>query len=405
MDALGRIWLSTNRGLSVVEPKRTAGHSVPAMVHIEGITADGRAVDPNVTINIAGGRQRITFSYAGLSLSIPERVRFRYMLDGFDQGWSEPVTTREADYTNLSPGSYSFRVMASNSDGVWNSAEAVVRFEIEPVFWQTWWFQLCCLAVLAFATLAFFRLRIRKLSRQMNSRFEERLAERTRIAQELHDTLLQGFLSASMQLHVAADQLPVDSPTKPQLGRVLQLMGRVIEEGRNAVRGLRSSGGGSPLDLEQAFSVIPLELAIKEQIGFRVIVEGRRRPLHPLTRDEVYRIGREALVNAYRHSRAKNIEVEVEYASSHLRILVRDDGCGIDPQVLQSGREGHWGLPGMRERAEAIGARLKVWSRTAAGTEVELSVPSRVAFQIQPSNNGRNWLARWRRPKDEPKAE
>jgi signal transduction histidine kinase len=225
-------------------------------------------------------------------------------------------------------------------------------------------------------------------------RFEERLAERTLIAQDLHDTLLQGFLSASMQLDVAVDQLPPDSPLRPRLGRVLELMREVIDEGRNALRGLRSSNSGGLLDLEQAFSQVQRELDTGEGMNFRVIVEGSSRPLHPVVRDEVYRIGREALVNASRHARAKNIDVEVGYADNHLHIVVRDDGRGIDPEVLQSGREGHWGLSGMRERAESIGAVLKVWSRGGAGTEVELSVPGQVAFQVQPSDRPLGWFAK-----------
>ena len=227
---------------------------------------------------------------------------------------------------------------------------------------------------------------LRELSKQLNDRFKERLTERTRIAQELHDTLLQGFISASMQLHVAADQVPEDSPAKAPLGRVLQLMEQAILEGRNAVRGLRSSPGGS-YDLEQAFARIQQELAIEDQIAFRVVAEGRPRPLHPLIRDEVYRIGREALVNALRHSGASRIEVEVEHAPQRLRIVVRDNGCGIDTQLLRAGREGHWGLSGMRERAERIDARLKVWSRAGTGTEIELSVPSHIAYQFQPSDS------------------
>ncbi|HWX40482.1 MAG TPA: two-component regulator propeller domain-containing protein, partial [Blastocatellia bacterium] len=399
-DPLGRVWFSTYGGLSVVDPSRAAKNSVPAIVRIEGITSDGSPVDMRSGVNISSAHQRITFSYAGLSLSVPERVRFRYRLDEFDQGWSDPVSIREAVYTNLSPGSYRFRVMASNGDGEWNSAEATLGFEIEPVFWQAWWFRICCGAALALAAFAFFRFRVLQVTRRLNVRFEERLAERTRIAQELHDTLLQGFLSASMQLHVAADQFPEHSPERSRLDRIIELMGQVIEEGRNAVRGLRSPSGGGPFDLEHAFSAVPQELALKEQIGFRVIVEGRKRALHPVIRDEVYRIGREALVNAFRHSRAKSIEVEVEYSARQFRILVRDDGCGIDPQVLRSGREGHWGLPGMRERAEAMGARLMLWSRAAAGTEVELSVPGHIAFQGQPSRLG--WAVfKRRRPKGE----
>jgi signal transduction histidine kinase len=337
-------------------------------------------MDLRRSVKIPAGRQRITLGYAGLSLSVPERVRFRYSLDSFDRGWSEPTAAREAVYTNLGPGPYRFRVVASNADGIWNSDAATIDFEIEPVFWQTWWFRLSALLACILGTLVLYRLRVHQVAKGLNLRFEERLAERTRIAQELHDTLLQGFLSASMQLHVAVDRLPEDSPTKPPLSHILQLMGRVIEEGRNAVRGLRSSPSGSH-DLEQAFSLIRQELAIEGEIDFRVIVEGRPQPLHPIIRDEVYRIGREAVVNAFRHSGAARIEVEVEYAVKQFRVLVRDNGRGMDSQVLQAGREGHWGLPGMRERAETIGARLHVWSSAISGTEVELSVPGHIAFR------------------------
>jgi signal transduction histidine kinase len=230
---------------------------------------------------------------------------------------------------------------------------------------------------------------------RLRVRFEERLTERTRIAQELHDTLLQGFLSASMQVHVALDSLPGDSQVKPTLTRALQLMRQVIDEGRNAVRGLRASGSMS-LDLEQAFSRVPQDVAQRfgqQQPRFRVIVEGQQQPLHPLLRDDVYRIGREALINAFRHARAKHVEIELKYSTSQLRLLIRDDGCGIEPQILKSGRDGHWGLSGMRERAEQIGARLHVYSSAAAGTEVELSVPGHIAFQDQAEQRS-GWFRR-----------
>lgn len=269
-----------------------------------------------------------------------------------------------------------------------------------PFIWQRRWFRLAAGLALLFALLALYRYRLRRLTRQLNIRFEERLAERTRIAQELHDTLLQGVISASMQLHVAADSLPADSPARSQLGHVQRLMGQVIEEGRNAVRGLRSVSNHA-LGLEHALSQVRQELAAGEQAGFRVVVEGRPRPLHPAVRDEVYRIGHEALVNAFRHSRAKSIEVEVEYLANSLRVLVSDDGVGIAPEVLRAGRDGHWGLSGMRERAEKLGARLKVRSRAAAGTEVELSVPGRVAFQNQAAPFRRGWFARLRARKAE----
>ena len=211
---------------------------------------------------------------------------------------------RQAFYSDLSPGPYRFRVSACNNSGVWNNAGAYLDFNIAPAYYQTMWFALCCVAATLALLGAVDRLRLRQVERQFNVRLEERLAERTRIAQELHDTLLQGFMSASMHVYVAADRLPAESNAKAPLTRALQLMRQVIDEGRNAVRGLRSYGNPL-LDLGQAFSMVQHEVSahsnISEGIAFRVIVEGQQRPLPPLLRDDVYRIGREALINAFRH--------------------------------------------------------------------------------------------------------
>lgn len=375
----GRIWFSMNKGLSFVDPARLPVSSAPAIVHVRGIEVDGASVPLDHAPHLASRPQRIAFDLVGLSLAVPERVRFRYRLDGFDQRWSDPTANPQAIYTNLGPGPYRLRVMASNVDGDWNGQEATLRFSIAPAFWQTWWFQVSCAAALLLAAAALYRFRLHQLTRQLNMRFEERLAERTRIAQDLHDTLLQGFLSASMQLHVAADAVPEESPAKPRLERILTLMSQVIEEGRHAVQGLRSPRADSH-DLDQAFSRIQREMGFQDDVSFRVIVQGHPRPMHPILRDEIYRIGREAVVNAFRHAQARSIEVELEYAPRQFRFLVRDDGRGIDPEVLRQGREGHWGLPGMRERAEWIGGKLHVYSSTHAGTEVELSVPNHIAF-------------------------
>ncbi len=394
-DGGGRIWFSLNRGISVVDPARVSRQSVPAIVTIQAISGDGSPLGLRGDLHIPADTRRIVFSYAGLSLSTPERVKYRYMLDGFDHGWSEPSGTREAFYTNLGPGSYRFHVMASNGAGLWNGAEATAALEVDPLFWQTWWFYACAALACWLAVFSAFRSRMSRLTRQLNMRFEERLAERTRIAQELHDTLLQGVLSVSMRLHIVVDGLPEGSPAKPLLDSILDLMKRVIDEGRNTLQGLRSSYGRGT-DLEQSFSSIRGELFGGGEMDFRIIVEGQPRTLHPVLRDEVYRIGREALVNAFRHSRATKIEIELEYAPRELRVLVRDNGCGIDPQTLRSGTFGHWGLSGMRERAESIGARFHVWSSAVVGTEVQLSVPGHIAFQSQPSNRRSRWFARKR---------
>lgn len=233
-------------------------------------------------------------------------------------------------------------------------------------------------AIATFFIAAFFGWATTR--RIVELRMEERVNERSRIARELHDTLLQGFISVSMQLDVGMDQLPPDSPARASFARAQKLTGQVIEEGRNALRGFRSSDAQTQA-LEQAFSQVPQELNLKQRVDFHVIVEGHPQSLHPAIRNEVYSIGREALLNSFRHSGASRIEVELEYSPAQLRVFVRDNGCGIDDHVLQSGREGHWGLSTMRERADRIGAKLKALSRTGAGTEVELRVPANIAFE------------------------
>ena len=206
-----------------------------------------------------------------------------------------------------------------------------------------------------------------------------RLEERTRIAQELHDTLLQTFLAASMQLSVALDGVPQDSTVKPRLDRILEIMNQGIAEGRNTIRDLRSCDSDTA-DLVLALSTVPQGLAGHSDIDFRVNVSGQQQPLQPSIEREVYRIGREALVNAFCHSQAKRVEFELEYSDTDLHMRVRDDGCGIHPQVLHAGRDGHWGLAGMRERATRIGGLLNISSSADAGTEVQLSIPSGIAF-------------------------
>lgn len=281
----------------------------------------------------------------------------------------------------VEPG-YTPPAYAAELPHVGNGVAALTIVAGTPPFWRAWWFRAAMFALALFALVMAYQWHVRQVREKLTLRFEERLAERTRIAQDLHDTLLQGLMSASMQLHVANDHLTEDSPAKPLVNRVMGLMSQVIQEGRDAVRGLRSTNGNTD-DLETAFSQIREQLGDGEVTDYRVIVAGKPVQLHPIIRDEAYRIGREALVNAFHHSHADKIEVELEYSGRNLRIVVRDDGAGIDQQVLQSGKDGHWGLAGMRERAESIGARLRVWSRENAGTEVELVIPGHIAFVPQ----------------------
>jgi signal transduction histidine kinase len=363
------------------------------------IIADRNIYEPGSGPRLPALTRDLEITDTALSFTLPKKVRFRYKLEGMDNDWQGAGPPRQAFYTNLRPGHSRFHVIACNNDGVWNEAGAALEFNILAAFYQTNWFLIFCVAAAGCLAWTGFQWRVRQMAARLDLQFRERVSERTRVAQDLHDTLLQGFLSASMQLQVAATHLPDDWPAKTMVGEVLDLMRSAIEDGRNALRGLRS--WQETCDLTQAFSRISQELAIQRQANYGVIVEGQPRSLHPVVRDEVYRIAREAVVNAFRHSQASGIELELKYATDQLQILVRDDGCGIDPQVLHAGREGHWGLPGMRERAERIGAKLKVLSRPAGGTEMELSVPGDVAFRLySPSRVGRK--ARWHRRKAEP---
>jgi signal transduction histidine kinase/ligand-binding sensor domain-containing protein len=393
----GRIWFVPRDGLSVIDPRHLPFNRLPSPVYIEQITADHKAYSVNSdaygSVRLPPLIRDLQIDYTALSFVAPERVQFRYKLEGWERDWQDAGTRRQAFYSNLPPRNYRFRVMACNNSGVWNVAGAALDFSVAPAYYQATWFRLSCVAAFLALLVALYHLRLRQVAQEFNMRMEERVNERTRIAQDLHDTLLQGVLSASMQLNVANDQLADDAPAKALVVRVLELMGHVVDDGRNALQGLRPSRDRKH-DLDQAFSRVPQELAFSGTADFRVIVEGTPCALQPVIRDEVYRIGREAVANAFRHSNATKIEVVLEYAVHNLRVLVRDNSCGIDPQMLNSGREGHWGLSGMRERAKRVGADLKVWSSANGGTEVGLSVPGRIAFEGQAPSSVPRWLSK-----------
>jgi signal transduction histidine kinase len=389
----GRLWFATNNGIAWTDPRRMVRNALEPPVDVQSIIADGVRYEPSAGLTLPIRTRNLQISYTALSLSIPERVRFRYQL-GVKQRWQDVGPRRDAYFTNLAPGHYRFRVIASNNDGVWNKTGAAVDFDIPPAFVQTNWFLAICVAAGMLALWLLWTLRLRQIQARLRDRLEARLFERERIAQDLHDTLLQGLLSASLQLAVANSEISPSAPAKPLVERVFELLRQVIDEGRNAVRGLRTSHS-DPDDLERAFAQIPQDLAADGKIKYQFIVEGAPRSLRPLIRDEVYRIGREALANAFRHSHASVIETVLDYAQDRFRIVVRDNGRGIDPEVLRCGRDGHWGLSGMRERSEKIGARLKVLSAVGAGTEIDLTVPAGAAFQHAANGGSMDWLARF----------
>jgi signal transduction histidine kinase len=354
-----------------------------------------RAIAHTDSVTLAHKHSVFSVVFSALSYRNPETIRYRYKLDGLEQDWQEVGSERrQAVYTTLPAGAYTLRVQAAPSRGPWTDPGVSLQVTVLPAWGSSWWFRSASGCLFLLLIWWAYRLRVQQISRELTLRMEERLGERTRIAQHLHDTLLQGMLSASLQLDVAHRELPSEVTARPLVGRVVELMRQTIEEGRNAVRGLRTRHTN---DLERAFAELRRELMADEQLEFRLILEGTTRELAPLIRDEIYSIGREALANAFRHSQATSVAIVINYAWSAFTLVVWDNGCGIDTEIARTGREGHWGLSGMRERAEKIGARLKVRSGAGAGTEVELVVPASVAFARKGEQRARRWFTKlWR---------
>ena len=393
-DSAGRIWFSLSSGLSVVNPSQIKDNSVPALPHIEAITADNNSVNLAAFVQIPPSPRRIAFEYMGLNLTEPGRIRFRYFLEGFDSGWSQPVAAREAVYTNLGPGSYRFRLIASSREGLWNGPETAIALNVAPAYYQTTWFHTLCAFAFIALLWALYRLRLHQLRRRFSMMLEERVGERTRIARELHDTLLQTFQGLLMRFQAVSNELDEGEP-KQELGEAIDQAARAITEGRDAVQGLRSSVVESN-DLAAAIGNLEKELAAADNRppDFTMQVEGAQRGLHPLLRDEVYRVAGEALRNAFRHADAMRIEVEIRYDERQFRLRVRDNGKGMDPNLMVgNGRAGHFGLRGMRERAERAGGTLTVWSEIESGTEVELRIPAAHAYARVREPRRRRWLA------------
>ena len=380
----GKIWFVNGNMVSFLDPSHSDINTVPPPVHIEQIAVNGKPYDVSNGMRLPAGVRELLVDFTALSLVEPDKVRFRVKLEGQDKGWRELVNQRHVRYTNLAPGTYRFRVIACNNSEVWNEQGDVLDFSIAPAYYQTNWFRALCVgAFLAMLWMA-YQVRVRHLQRQFALTLEARVGERTRIARALHDTLLQSAHGALLRFQTVSQLLP-DRPAeaKERLDNAIDETANFITEARDEVQGLRDSTVQDN-DLALAISTLGQELttdSANHRPAFRVVVEGEMRNLHPILRDEIYKITAEALRNGFRHSQAREIEVEIRYDNEQFRLRVRDDGKGIDPAILsRQGSEGHYGLPGMRERATLIGGKLVVWSEVDAGTEVELSVPASTAY-------------------------
>jgi signal transduction histidine kinase/ligand-binding sensor domain-containing protein len=383
-SADGKLWFLRLGGVSVIDPRHLAFNELPPPVHIEQVTVDGKKYDASNGLRLPAGASDLLFDFTALSFVAPEKVRIRVMLEGQDKVWQELIKQHQVHYTNLPPGTYRFRVIACNNSGVWNEEGALLNFSIAPAYYQTNWFRVMCGAMFLVLLWAAHQFRVRQLARQFNKTLAARVSERLRIARELHDTLLQSFQGLLLRFQSAAKLLPErPDEARQRLDNAIQQAAEAITEGRDAVQGLRSSAFETN-DLANAIAAIAEELTKDTGEGESPVidleVEGAPRSLKPVVRDETYRIAGEALRNAFHHAQARRIIMEIRYDRRHFRLRVRDDGRGIDEETLQRQPSGHFGLPGMRERAETVGGRLEVWSKLNSGTQVELSIPGTIAY-------------------------
>jgi ligand-binding sensor domain-containing protein/signal transduction histidine kinase len=339
--------------------------------------------------------------FAGIDYVSPEANRVRYRMEGLDPLWYETRgNIRRASYSALPAGDYEFQVQAASARGSWNEPGTSLHITILPPWWATWWFRTAYIAFALLVLGAVYVIRMRQLSRQLTIRMEERITERTRIARDLHDTFFQGIQGLLLRFNTASSLLEKDQASaRTILRETLEKSDGVMLEGRELMLDLRE-GAAKTKELADALALAGSDLSRTDTSGFQVAVFGDPRPLHPVVFEELHRFGREALSNAFRHAQAKTIEAELHYERNQLRLRIRDDGVGIDEQVLNQGfRAGHWGLPGMRERASKIAGHLDIWSRAGAGTEIELRVPATVAYSLKSRRSRLRWLteAAWRR--------
>jgi signal transduction histidine kinase/ligand-binding sensor domain-containing protein len=381
-----KLWVATVRGLAMIDLAHLPSAGRKPKVFIGEVTvgrdrllAGGKAVLP-------AGTNHVELHLKAVDLESPEKIRLQYRLDGVDGGWLNATASRTAVYTNVPHGSHTFHVRATGSDGVWDQDGIVYSITQQPYFYQRTWFLVVCLAALALLAWQVSQWRVQQAQSRARLQMEERLSERARIARELHDTLLQSFQGLILKFQRARNLLPArPQQAMESLDTALDKAERAIMESRDAINDIRSF---TPVNREFAeeLSALSEELAATDGRSslpsLRVVIEGSSKTLRPLVRNELLQIAREALRNAHAHANAQNIEAEIRYEEGMLRVRIRDDGVGINQEYLgETGRAGHYGLRGMRERAAQMGAQLDVWSEQGAGTEIELRVPDRVAYK------------------------
>lgn len=375
----GRLWIATETGTVWMDPARIVRDDLPPGVAIRSVVADGRFHRDPAALKLRAATSNVEIDFAVLSFADPRRARVRYKLEGFDRTWLDPGLRRQAFYTNLRPGRYRFRVIAANAEGVWNRAGAAVDFEIPPTFLQSRWFLAICVGLVLLLLGGFYRFRVTQIAGRVRTELEARLQERERIARELHDTLLQSVQGLTLRFQSVANKMPPGDRSRELLESALKRADDVMADGRNRVRALRTADGHR--DLAAVLQAAIEAAGFDPQVPVRITVDGAPREIHPVVLAEIGRIAGEALFNIALHAKARSVEIATGFGEHQLNLRICDDGVGIPPEVLAAGHKpGHFGLVGMRERAERIGGTLSVEAAAGQGTVVKLTLPARLAF-------------------------
>jgi signal transduction histidine kinase/ligand-binding sensor domain-containing protein len=369
----GSLWFSTVKGVAVVDSRTVERKALPPPVVLESFSVDDRTFEPGETtsMDVAPGPSRFSFEYAGLTFYSPQRARFRYRLEGFDHSWIDAGTRRVAYYTNLRPGQYRFRISARAYDGDWSETEASLAFRLRPHFYQTYWFYLLLVILATAAAYEAYHWRLR----QVEAQFKAVLAERNRIAREIHDTLAQGFVAVSVQLELLGRKLsgPADG-ARELLDQTRLLVQDSLAEARRSIWDLRSQAVERE-DFASKLSKMATQITARTAVKLRFEVNGTYHALSGKIEDELLRIGQEAITNVVRHAEAKHIDIALSFDTKKVRMVVSDDGRGFVDHGAAWSANGHYGLQGMRERAEQIGAELTVASTPGEGTQVRVETP------------------------------
>jgi signal transduction histidine kinase len=378
----GKLFFSVSTGVAMIDPAHLAKNDLPPPVFITALTANSRRYSIYHDLDLPKSTRELSMDYTALSLTLPERNRFRYQLIGVDKEWKDAGTRRQAFYTNLDPGTYTFKVIAANNDDVWNGSGASLTFTIPPTFVQTIWFRTLIAVVFVLLLWVFFLIRLHHMNKQTEARLRERLIERERIARELHDTLLQGFQMLILRFQVITDTLSPDNPATHLLEESLARSERALQEGRDRVSALRSETESGD-DLSTEIRQFGDDLSSGSSTAFQLSVEGTPVPLKTVIHEEIRLIAREAIANAFRHAGATTIKCQLIFSRRQLVFVCSDDGCGIPEGVLATKKiRNHWGLVGMQERTRKIGAVLHISPADPCGTKIELKLRAAIAYAM-----------------------